>query len=98
MQGRATRAQQPQPRHGSPQRAHLGARIVLVRLHRDVVAEPLRLLVRVRMAPDVDEERGVIHGRPSLLVQPHALGEPQRDEALPEHVLHGLTETQIDAE
>ena len=50
------------------------------------------------MAPDVDEERGVIHGGPSLLVQPHPLGEPQRDEALPEHVLHGLTEAQIDAE
>jgi hypothetical protein len=50
------------------------------------------------MAPDVDEERSVIHGRPSLVVQPHALGEPQRDEALPEHVLHRLTETQIDAE
>ena len=37
--------------------------VVLVRLQRDVVAEPLRLLVRVRVAPDVDEQRGVVDDR-----------------------------------
>ena len=72
--------------------------VVLRRLQRDVVAEPLRLLVRVGVAADVDEERGVVDGRPVVVVEADALGEPQRDEALPQHVLHRLTEAEVDAE
>ena len=71
---------------------------VLDGLHRDVVAEPLRLLVRVGMTADVDEQGGVVDDRPLLLVEPDALGEPQRDEALAQHVLHRLAETEVDAE
>ena len=41
-----------------PQAAQLV--VVLGRLQRDVVAEPLRLLVRVGVAADVDEQRGVV--------------------------------------
>ena len=37
--------------------------VVLGRLQRDVVAEPLRLLVRVGVAADVDEQRRVVDGR-----------------------------------
>ena len=38
---------------------------VLVRLQRDVVAEPLRLLVRIGVAPDVDQQRGRSRRRPA---------------------------------
>jgi hypothetical protein len=34
--------------------------------------------------------------RARLLVDANALGQPQRDEALAEHVLHGLPEPEID--
>lgn len=46
------------------------------------------------MAADVDEQRRVVHDCPRLLVEP----EPQRDQALPQHMLHGLSETEIDPE
>ena len=67
-------------------------------LQRDVVAEPLGLLVRVGVAADVDEQRGVVDDRALVLVEPDALGEPQRDQALPQHVLHRLPEAEVDAE
>ena len=38
--------------------------VVLARLQRDVVAEPLRLLVRVGVAADVDQQRRVVDDRP----------------------------------
>ena len=72
--------------------------VVLARLQRDVVAEPLRLLVGVGVAADVDEQRRVVDDRPRLLVEPEPLGEPQRDQALPQDVLHRLPETEVDAE
>ena len=72
--------------------------VVLARLQRDVVAEPLRLLVRVGVAADVDEQRGVVDDRPRLLVEADALREAQRDQALPQHVLHRLPEAEVDAE
>ena len=37
--------------------------VVLAGLERDVVAEPLRLLVGVGVAADVDEQRGVVDDR-----------------------------------
>ncbi len=65
-------------------------------LHGDVVAKPLGLLVRIRMAPDIDQESRVVDGRPRLLVESELFCQPQRDQALAEHVLHGLPEPQID--
>jgi hypothetical protein len=70
--------------------------VVLDRLHGDVVAEPLGLLVRVGVTADVDEQRRVVDDRPLPLVEPHPLGQPQRDQALTQDVLHRLTEAEID--
>ena len=50
------------------------------------------------MATDVDQQRRVVDARPLLLVEPHPLGQPQRDQALAQHVLHRLPEAQVDAE
>ena len=72
--------------------------VVLDGLQRDVVAEPLRLLVRVGVAADVDEQRRVVDDRALVLVEPDALGEPERDQALPQDVLHRLPEAEVDAE
>ncbi len=72
--------------------------VVLDGLQRDVVPEPLGLLVRVRVAADVDEQGRVVDDRALVLVEPDALGEPERDQALPQDVLHRLPETEIDAE
>jgi hypothetical protein len=55
--------------------------VVLVGLQRDVVAEPLRLLVRVGVAADVDEQRRVVDGGARSLVEPTAR-RAQRDQAL----------------
>ncbi len=74
------------------------ARLVveLGRLQGDVVAEPLRLLVGVGVAADVHQQRAVVDGRPSLVVEADPLGDPQRDQALPQDVLHRLAEAQVD--
>ena len=87
----------------APHRRRRGARagglvVVFARLQRDVVAEPPGLLVGVCMAAHIDEQRGVVDDRPFLLVQPDALGEAQCDQALPQHVLHRLPESEVDAE
>src|SRR5689334_19780426 len=50
------------------------------------------------MTPDVDEERGVVDDRAHFLVEAHALRQFERDEALAEHVLHGLAKPEIDPE
>ena len=72
--------------------------VVLVRLHGDVVAKPLCLLVCVRVAADIDEKRRVVDGGARLLVEPDALCDAERDEALTQYVLHGLAEAKVDAE
>jgi hypothetical protein len=71
---------------------------VLVGLHRDVVAQPLRLLVRVGVTPHVDQQGCVVNRDPVVLSHADLLGEPERDQALPEHVLHRLTEPEVDPE
>ena len=53
--------------------------VVLAGLQRDVVAEPLRLLVRVGVAGDVDEQSRVVDDCAGVLVEPDSLGQPQRD-------------------
>jgi hypothetical protein len=50
------------------------------------------------MASDADEQRGVIHIRSPLLLEPDPLGESQRYQALPQHVLHRLPKAEIDTE
>ena len=85
--------------HGRQRAAHAAQLVdVLAGLERDVVAEPFRLLVRVSVTADVDQQGGVVDRHPVLLGQPRAVGQPQRDQALPQHVLHRLAEPQVDAE
>jgi hypothetical protein len=52
--------------------------------------------VGVGVAPDVHEERGVVDGRALGIDQPQPIREAKRDRALPEHVLHRLTEAEVD--
>jgi hypothetical protein len=54
--------------------------------------------VGVRVAAHVDEKGRVVDGRARLLVHPQLLGQPQRDQALAEDVLHRLAEAEIDPE
>ena len=85
--------------HPGRRRAHAPElMVVLAGLQRDVVAEPLRLLMSIGMTPDVDQQRRVVDIGSSLLVEPDPLSEPQRDQALAQHVLHRLPKTEINAE
>ena len=72
--------------------------VVLPGLQRDVVAEPLRLLVRIGVAADVDQQRRVVDVGALLVAEADPLRKAQRDQALPQDVLHRLPEAQIDAE
>ena len=74
------------------------AMVVLVGLQRDVIAEPLRLLVGVGVATHVREQRRVIDDRSLVLVEAEVLGETQRDPALAQYVLHRLAEPEVDTE
>ena len=87
-----------QPQHRHAHRATLRIVLVLARLQRDVVAEPLRLLVRVGVAADVDQQRRVVDDRRAALVEPEPSASRRRDQALPQHVLHRLAEAEVDAE
>src|SRR5262249_31539634 len=72
--------------------------LVLGALERDVVAEPFGLLVGVRMAADVHEQRRVVDDNALTVTEADPLGQPQRDQALPEDVLHRLPEAKVDAQ
>jgi hypothetical protein len=50
------------------------------------------------MAANVEEQGGVVDDRPLLLVEPEPLGQPQRDQALAQDMLHRLPEAEIDPE
>ena len=70
---------------------------VLAGLQLDVIAEPLGLLMRVRMTPDIDQQSGVIHRHPVLLAEPGVISQPQRDQALAQDVFHRLAEPEVHA-
>jgi hypothetical protein len=77
-------------------RAEIG--VPEVGLQRHLVAEPLGLLVGIDVAAYPDQERGVVDDLTVGLVQVHPLGQPQRDQALAQDVLHRLAHTQVGAE
>ena len=52
----------------------------------------------VRVATDVDEQGGVVDDGALLFVAPDSLGQSQRDQALPQHVLHRLPEAEVHPE
>ena len=96
VQGRSARPEQPQ--HGQPVGGAELLGSVLGRLESDVVAEPARLLVRVGVAAHVHQERRVVDRRPAALVEADQLGDPQRDPALAQDVLHRLAEAEVHAQ
>src|SRR5688572_27824921 len=69
--------------------------IVLERL---VVAEPLRLFVRIYVASQPGQHGGVIHDLAFLLVHREIFGKAQRDIGLPEHMLGGVAQSKVGAE
>ena len=69
-----------------------------VGLERQVVPEPLRLLVGVDVATDPRDQARVVDEPPCLLVEAQALGEPQRDQRLAQPVLQRLAHPQIGPE
>ena len=87
-------AQQPHHGEGPTQAPELV--VVLVGLERDVVAEPLRLLVGVGVTANVDQQGRVVDDRSLILAEPERFGEAHRDHRLAQHVLHRLAEAQID--
>jgi hypothetical protein len=96
VQRRLAGAEQPHRRRRAGHARHLV--LELDRLERDVIAEPPGLLVGVGVAADADQESRVVDARAPLLVEPGALGQPQGDQALAQHVLHGLAEGEVDPE
>ena len=50
------------------------------------------------MTTDVDEQPRVVDDEALVVVEADALSEPQRDQALAQHVLHRLVEAEIDPE
>ena len=94
VKGRVPRAQQPHCCRYSADAGHLV--LQRDRLEREVVPEPLRLLVRVGVTADSHQQRRVVDDRALLLIEPDPLGQAQRDQALPQHVLHRLAEAEID--
>jgi hypothetical protein len=66
-----------------------------VSLERQVVAEPLRLLIGIHVAAHPGEQGCVIHDHTVGLIQAQALGEPQRNQALAQHMLHRLAHAQV---
>ena len=61
----------------------------------DLVPEMRRQLVRIGGAPHPRQHRRVIDGGALRIVHVHAIGEPERDPALAQHVLLRQTETEI---
>jgi hypothetical protein len=66
-----------------------------VRLEDGIVAEPLSLLVGVHVAAHPGQQAGVVDHGPVRVTESGVAGEPQRDQALPEHVLHRLAHPQV---
>jgi hypothetical protein len=68
---------------------------VLAGFQGDIVAEPLRLLMRVGMTPNVDQQCDVVERHPVPVIQPGMVSQPRRDQALAQDVFRWLAEAQI---
>jgi hypothetical protein len=97
LAGRAARAQVPQHEQ-RPGRGRAEVHQAEVGLQRQVVAEPAGLLVGVHVAAHPGQQRRVEDHLAVGRVQAHRLGQPQRDQALPQHVLHRLAHAQVGAQ
>jgi hypothetical protein len=50
------------------------------------------------MAAHPRQQRDVVHDRALGLVQPQAFAKPQRQHRLPQHMLHRLTQTEVNSQ
>ena len=64
--------------------------------HRDVVAKPPRVLVRVGMTPNPHHQTRVENGPALTFAEPQPLGKPRAHCGRPQHVIHRLTEPKVD--
>ena len=69
--------------------------IVRVPLQRQVVAEPLRLLIRIGVTANPREQTRVVQRPAFAIVEPEPLRKTQRDQARTDHVLHRLPQPEI---
>ena len=54
--------------------------------------------MRVGVAADVDEQRGVVNDQPVFIAHAAEFGKPKRNLALTKHVFHRLTEAEVNPE
>ena len=87
----------PHHEHRSRSRT-VEVRSAKITLEGRVVSEPFGLLVGVYMAADPCNERSEVHRLAFVAVQAHVLGQVKCDEALAQHMLHGLTHAKVGAE
>jgi len=52
--------------------------------------------VRVGVTAHTDEQRSVVDATSFLVIEIEVISQPQRDDALPQHVFHRLAEAEID--
>ncbi len=88
VQGRvALASEHAHRRHGAPRAVDVV--FVSARLEREVVAEPLRLFVRVGVTPDRNQKRRVIHDDLCSVVELELVGDPERYQRLAQNVSIG---------
>ena len=66
-----------------------------VSLERQVIAEPLRLLVGIHVTAHPRDQGCVVDDHTVSLIQAQPLGQPQGNQALAQHVLHRLAHAQV---
>ena len=99
-----SRPRQPRFSRADPTQHHqhraprLDVGLVDPSLQLDVIAEPHRLLVRVRVAVDAHQQADVVDRRALVLADAHQVGDPQRDPRLANRVLEGLAAPEIGRE
>jgi hypothetical protein len=72
--------------------------VVAVTLQRDVIPEPLCLLIGIRMAAHPGQQPREVGHFALSLIEGEELGHPQRNQSLPQNVLHRLPEPKVGAE
>ena len=72
--------------------------VVAVPLQRDVISEPLCLLICIRVAAHPRQQPREVGDFALSLIEGEELGHPQRDESLPQDVLHRLPKPKVSAE
>ena len=64
--------------------------------HRDVVAEPPRVFVRIGVTSDPHDQRRVVDAVALSARQAQPIGQPRRDQRRPQHVFGRLAEAEVD--